>query len=377
MTSSVLDDLDSLTLDGHVVRVRSLLPDDRGALHALVDRCSDRSVYLRFFALRRTAAQDYVDDLFGKIADDSVTLVALADDEIVGVATYIPVAPGRAELAVLVDDQHQGDGIGTVLLENLAAHARQSGLDEFVAYVLCENTAMLRVLHELGYLVDSVRTGTEEEIVWHLQPIPATAAGAAARDRIATVNSLRPLLAPSVVAVIGAGERDRSVGRSVFARLLDGFAGRVYPVNPNRSTVLGHSCYPTVADLPEVPDLAVLAVPASAVVDAARACGVRGVRGLLVLGSGFGETGAEGADREAELLAVVRDHGMRLVGPNCLGILNTDPDVHLRASLAALPDEPRIHRPGSTIRCPGHRRRRRPGATRSGRLAVRVTRQQG
>ena len=338
----VLDNIDSLTSDGHVIQIRTARDTDRDALHAVVDRCSDRSVFLRFFALNRPAAHHYVDTLL----DDPVptTDVALVDGSVVAFASYSPVpatgSPTQADIALMVDDAHHRIGIGTLLLEHVAVTARAAGLTELVADVLSENAAMLRALRDLGYPIETVRTGSELKVVWDLTPGPSTVRSTAERDRSATSQSLRPLLAPKSIAVIGASERDRSVGRAVFERLIGGFAGRTYAVNPHRSSVLGHPCHPSVADLPETPDLAILAVPADAVVEAARACGESGVRGLIVLGSGFREAGAGGAVREAELVATARDHGMRLIGPNCLGVLNTDPEVRMSASLAAVSGRP-------------------------------------
>lgn len=336
----VLDDLlDSLTIDGRVVRLRPLDPTDRNALHAVVDRCSDRSVFLRFFALSREAAHHHVDSLLVPGQPGRTVEVAAIDDRIVGFGSYEPVLPLRAEIAVLIDDAHHHQGIGTLLIEQLTAHARAAGLTEFVADVLGENTAMRQVLRDLGYAATIVRSGSEEELVWQLAPVADAVARSADRDRVATVNSLRALLAPSSIAVIGASERERSVGRSVFERLVADFTGRVHAVNPARATVLGYPCYPSVDALPEVPDLAVLAVPAAVAVHAARACGAAGVRGLIVLGSGFREAGADGAALEAQLLETARDHGMRLIGPNCLGVLNTNPRVRMRAALAELPGQ--------------------------------------
>ncbi len=332
----LLDDIDALASDGTVVHIRPVHITDRASLHAVVDRCSEQSVYLRFFSANRTSAHDYVDTLFERTEPALSTDVVQWGDQVVGFASSVRVSADRAEAAVLVDDAHQHRGVGTLLFEHLAAEARAAGLGELVVDVLAQNATMLRLLHDLGYPIQKVRSGTDEHLVWDLTPGPAVRANSAERDQIATAHSLRPLLAPTSIAVVGATERERSVGRAVFERLITGFTGRTYAVNPRHDSVLGRPCHASVADLPEAPDLAIIAVPAGSVVEAARECGERGVRGLVVLGAGFREAGADGAALESALLATARDHGMRLLGPNCLGILNTDPAVRLSASLAAL-----------------------------------------
>jgi acyl-CoA synthetase (NDP forming)/GNAT superfamily N-acetyltransferase len=336
----VCDTVDALTIDGQVVQLRGATLDDRPALHDIINRCSDRSVFLRFFSINRDFALRYVDELLDRQDSRGGTHVAVLDREVVGFATWLPVTGSRAEIAVLVDDDRQHQGIGTLLLENLASRARTEGFCEFEADVLSENASMLRVLQDLGYSVSMRRSGAETHVVWRLAPGAGTSASVSQHERIATARSLRSLLMPTSVAVIGATERERSVGRAVLERLLRTFVGRVFEINPHHRRVLGQPCYSSVGSLPETPDLAVLAVPAQAAVDAARECAAVGVRSLLVLGSGFREVGVDGARLEDDLISVARSHGMRLVGPNCLGVLNTDPSVRLSASLAALSDRP-------------------------------------
>lgn len=335
----VFDAIDALTIDGQVVQLRPATREDRQALHDMVLRCSDRSVFLRFFSINRDTAVRYVDTLFDR-DDHGSTHVAVLSGQVVGFATATPLTDTRADVAVLVDDECHDQGIGTLLLENLASRARAQGFQEFDADVLSENAPMLRVLEDLGYAVTMERTGTDTHVVWRLAPGTTTVSSVSQHERVAATRSLRPLLVPMSVAVIGATERERSVGRAVLERVLRTFAGRVYAVNPKHERVLGWPCYPTVGELPEVPDLAVLAIPAQPAVDAARQCAAAGVRSLLVLGSGFREVGEAGAAREEELVSIARSHGMRLVGPNCLGVLNTDPAVRLSACLAALSDHP-------------------------------------
>ncbi len=309
---------DVLLRDGGIAQVRPLSPHDRHALHELVDRSSERSAYLRFFTGGRNTAHAYMDRITGDHYRGHA-LVADVRGRLVAVAEYIPAGGGTADLAILLDDAVHGHGLGTLLLEHVALDAAEHGVRELVADVLAENRSMMRVLHSLGLDI----THRADDGVLHVSIAAAPTArlreGIAARDHEAGRASLARVLAPRSVAVIGASRDEGAVGHKVLRNLLDGgFPGPIHPVNPHAAEVAGLPCRDKV---PDGVDLAVVAVPARYVLDVARDCANAGVAGLAVLTPGFAETGQR--DVEAELLTICRMAGMRLVGPNSLGIVNT------------------------------------------------------
>ncbi|TYB60211.1 GNAT family N-acetyltransferase [Nonomuraea sp. PA05] len=309
---------DVLLRDGGIAHVRPLRPGDRAALHQLVDRSSERSAYLRFFTGGRNTAHAYMDRVTsGKYHGHA--LVAAMHERLVAVAEYIPMDGDRADLAILIDDAVHGHGLGTLLLEHVALDAAGHGVRELVADVLAENRPMIRVLHDLGLDVRQRFEGGTLHVTITAEPTAGLRAGIEARDHEAERASLARVLAPRSVAVIGASRDEHAVGHKVLRNLLDGgFPGPIHPVNPNAAEIAGLTCCPRV---PVGVDLAVVAVPAARVLEVARDCAQAGVAGLVVLTSGFAEAGQRGA--ESELLKICRSAGMRLVGPNCLGVVNT------------------------------------------------------
>ena len=272
---------------------------------------------------------------------ERLCLLALAGREsesrVVGIGNYIATgAGGKAEVAFLVLDEFQGRGISTLILERLAGIAAGNGFTGFEAEVLSENQAMINVFRDSGF---EVHQAAVEFGAVHLEfPIGGAAATrerAELRERIATANSLVPLLQPRSVAVVGASREADSVGSMIFRAILRGnFHGTVYPVNNQASSVHGVRAYGSIAELPAPPELVILAIPAPGVHEAAEQALRAGAKGLLVVTSGFAEAGPEGAARQKALVDLVRSHGARLIGPNCLGVMNTHPDVSLNASLA-------------------------------------------
>ncbi|NUW31116.1 GNAT family N-acetyltransferase [Nonomuraea sp. SMC257] len=312
---------DVLLRQGGIAHVRPLCPGDRRALHELVDRSSERSAYLRFFTGGRNTAHAYMDRVTGP-GYEGRALVATVRGRLVGVAEYIPYGDGRADLAILLDDAVHGHGLGTLLLEHVALDAAAHGVRELVADVLAENRAMIDVLSALG--LDTTRhagSGTLR-VALSCRPTALLRAGVEARDHVAERASLAHVLAPRSVAVIGAGRDPGGVGHRVLRNLVDGcFAGPLHPVNPKADRIAGLACHPDMGAVPGPVDLAVVAVPPERVLDVARDCAEAGVAGLVVVTSGFAEAGRAGA--EAELLRICRTAGMRLIGPNCLGVVNT------------------------------------------------------
>jgi acetyl coenzyme A synthetase (ADP forming)-like protein len=257
------------------------------------------------------------------------------DDVCVAHACSIPLAPDHAEVAFAVSDSYQGRGVATLLLGMLAEAASADDITSFEAWVMSENRDMLEVFRESGLPVTS-RWSDGGVMVQMPTSLSSTAlARFDARDQVATIASLTPLLRPRGVAVIGAGRERGSIGGEVFHNLVaTTFNGPVYPVNPGAPVVQSVFAYRTVVDAPGDVDLAVIVVPARQVIDVARECAAKGVRAIVVISAGFGETGVDGLRLQNELLAICRDAGMRLVGPNCMGVLNTASDVQLNATFA-------------------------------------------
>jgi acyl-CoA synthetase (NDP forming)/RimJ/RimL family protein N-acetyltransferase len=338
MTVSELHGVDAVLSNGGLVHLRPVTPDDLAGLRDLHDHASDRSMYLRYFALNREASEQHLRTLVEPTNRPGRALVACIGDTIVGVAAYERMHRESAEVALLVADAQQHEGIGTLLLEHLADAARVEGIRTFVAEVLTQNSPMIGVFRHLGYAPEMHFDGGDIHVAFDLVVTPAVISAMDHREAQADAASLGPMLAPRSVAVIGASPRAGSVGGELLANILKGgYPGTVYVVNPHHDEVLGVPAVRTPADLPVAPDLAVVAVPASGVLDVVRACGERGTRGLVLITSGFGETGPDGRVLQAEVVALARRYGMRLIGPNCLGLLNTDPAVRLNATFAAMP----------------------------------------
>ncbi|MFE9783992.1 GNAT family N-acetyltransferase [Nocardia salmonicida] len=338
---------DVLAADGGVVQVRPIVPADAEALAAFHTALSDRTRYLRYFGpypqispkdMYRTTHVDY---------RDRVGLVAVLGTAIIAVARYELLArqgPRAAEVAFVVADEHQGRGLGSVLLEHLAGAAAENEVVAFVAEVLAENEAMITVFREAGYQLQRSRDRSEVHLEFAIDPTEALRTVRDSREAASEARSVGNLLAPGSVAVIGASPEQTRVGGAVLANLLaGGFSGPVFPVNLHRRSVRGVRAYATVREIPDEVDLAVVAVPPAAIGAVLDDCMAKGVKGLVVLTAGFGETGAAGLAAEHDLVAAARGHGMRVVGPSALGIANTDPAVGLNATLApVLPERGRI-----------------------------------
>ena len=262
--SDVDEGVDALLMDGRIVHVRPVSEADREALSALYTRASPRSRYLRFFS-----AGVSVDREVQRIVtpgDDHVALVAEHDGLAIGVASYEILSAAQAEIAILVDDTWQGDGIGSLLIEHLAAVARRAGIQELVGDVLATNVTMLRASASLAPGIARQHGEDPSVVSIHIptRPDERALAAAGARDRTAEHNSLRPLLAPTSLAVIGVSRSQSGVGYEILHGVLaGGFTGRTYPVNPHAKTIDGLECYPSVGAIPERVDLAIVAVPAS------------------------------------------------------------------------------------------------------------------
>ena len=329
-----------LLKDGQGVLLRVATTEDIDRVAAFIRGLSLESLAMRFMGGVATVPRKFVEELCDPNLRLRACLLAVGgegeEEQILGLGNYVGGGGAVAEVAFMIGDAHQGRGIGTLILERLAGLAAAAGYLGFEAELYSKNKKMDNVFMDTGF---ETRRAMEDGIV-HVQfPLSAPEAlreRADLRERVATANSLVPLLRPRVVAVAGASRDPGSVGNAIFRNILQsGFKGSVYPINPKADVIEGVQAYPSLASLPETPDLVILAVPATKVSALAKRSLERGARGLLALASGFAETGPEGARRQERLLRLTRSHGARLVGPNCLGLMNTSPAVSLNASLAA------------------------------------------
>ncbi len=328
---------DVVLKDGTVAHVRPISPEDAEGIKTFHSRQSAESIYLRFFApLRELSPRDlyrftHVDHR------DRVALVATLDDAIIGIGRYDRIDPTSAEVAFNISDHFQGKGIGSVMLEHLAAIAQELGISRFTAEVLPQNRKMLTVFREAGYEVTHHVEDGVVEVAFDISPTDRSKAVQLSREHRAEARSMRTILFPASIAVIGASRREESIGALVLRNMIEaGFQGEIYPVHPVADEIQGLRAYRHIADAPGPVDLAVVVVPAAQAVEVAKECGRAGVRDLLVLSSGFAEAGEEGAKLQDRLRRRVRRAGMRIVGPNSFGLINNDPSVRLNATLATV-----------------------------------------
>ncbi|WP_445256660.1 bifunctional acetate--CoA ligase family protein/GNAT family N-acetyltransferase [Nocardioides aurantiacus] len=326
---------DVLLRDGRTAHLRPILPTDAEGLVEFYALVGQQSKYYRFFAPMPTLSDRDVQRFTNVDHRQRVAFVITLAQKILAVGRYDVIDTDRAEVAFLVQDQHQGRGIGQLLLEHLAQAGRERGVKRFVAEVLPENRRMIQVFREQGYQVK----GGWEEGVMHLEfdidPTETSIGVIAAREHRSEAASIAAFLNARSVAVIGASRRRDTIGATLVRNLVLGdYSGRVYVVNPTADSVAGMPSYATVSDIPDEVDVAIVAVPAEAVQDVVLDCAAKGVHGLVVISSGFAETGEEGRRRQRKLVGLARSYGLRLIGPNCLGVINTASEVSLNASLA-------------------------------------------
>ena len=323
--------------DGRTAHMRPIDGADEQALVDFYEGVSDQSRYLRFFAPMPRLSEKDLHRFTHVDHHERVAFVLTLAEQIIAVGRYDLIAPGKAEVAFLVQDQHQGRGAAQLLLEHLAQAGRENGVNLFVAEVLAENRRMVQVFREQGYKV----TGNFEEGVLHLEfridPTDTAIGVMAAREHRAEAASIETFFNARSIAVIGASRRSDTIGSVLVRNLVLGdYSGLVYAVNPSATSVSGLPAYATVGDIPGDVDVAIVAVPADAVTDVVLDCANKGVHGLVVISSGFAETGTEGRQRQRRLVGLARSYGLRLIGPNCLGVINTASGVSLNASLSPI-----------------------------------------
>jgi acetyl coenzyme A synthetase (ADP forming)-like protein len=311
-------------------------PEDEDAVLAFFGRQSDQSLRLRFHGIHhlteeeahRYTTVDY---------KDTYGLVVEVGDSVAGFAMYVRTESSCAEVGILVDDQVHGKGIGSLLIEQLTDAAASAGIPNMRADVLASNHEMLDVMRGLEFPVETTLDGDVLHLEFPTSPTAEAITAFEEREGVAAAAGVAAFLEPRSVAVIGASRRRGSIGGEIFRNLLEmSFEGAVYPVNPKAAAIQAVKAYASVDGIPEPVDLAVIVVPAASVLEAAEECGRAGVRALLVISAGFAETGPEGRKAEAALVEIAVRHGMRIVGPNCMGVMNLDPDVRLNATFSPI-----------------------------------------
>jgi acyl-CoA synthetase (NDP forming)/RimJ/RimL family protein N-acetyltransferase len=336
---------DVVLSDGGTAHLRPIRPDDADLLRSFYSRLSEQSIFFRFFGPRPRLTDREIAWFTNVDYDDRVALIATIGADMVAVVRYDRVEPrDHAEVAFLVEDAHQGRGMASILMEHLRAAARERGIKTFIADILPGNHRMTGLLRQAGYTAQSQFEDGVVRMTLDLATTETALEVRLAREHRSEARSIERLLTPESVAVVGASREPGGIGQTVLRNLLGAdFSGPVYPVHRHARAVAGVRAYKSVSAIDGDVDLAVLAVPAEGVLDVVRECAEKGVKGLVVVSSGFGEAGDDGWSRQEELVSISRAYGLRVVGPNCLGIANTDPAVRLNATLAeTLPGRGRV-----------------------------------
>lgn len=332
--------------DGSSLHLRPIQMSDEERLLSLFSRMSRQSIYMRFHHVlthmsreeaRRFCTVDFV-DTFALVG----TLGEGEEERIIAVGRYAR-QPGanRAQIAFEVEDKYQGLGIGTHLLDQLAYTARDKGITTFEAEVLAENKDMMNVLINSGFNMQRQYQGTTYVGILDLAPTEVVEQKSSEREKFTSIASLRAFLNPRSVAVIGASRRPNTIGNFVFRNLIQqDFKGVVYPVNPNAEVIAAVKAYPSILDIPGDIDLAIISIPAAGVQQVVEECAHKGVRGVVVLTSGFSDIGPDGVERQNKLVNTTRSYGMRMLGPNCMGMINTNPGINLNATFSAVVPPP-------------------------------------
>jgi acyl-CoA synthetase (NDP forming)/GNAT superfamily N-acetyltransferase len=331
---------DVLLTDGSVAVIRPLRPDDRLGMEELHAKASDSSSRMRFFTASRTAGVDYVAHLFTGAQAVVLALVATVNGEILASATAERITDTEAEIAFLVSDATHGRGLGTLLLEHLAAAGQDLGITRFTADVLEENHSMLGVFRSAGF--DITRHSSAGVVSVGMATASSTRALCSADDRESSSEerSLAPLFHPHTVAVVGVRRDGTGTGSAVVSSIQQGgFTGRLYVVHPSAADIQGVPTFPRLVDVPGHVDVVLLAVPATRVVEAMKDAVAAGVSCVVVISSGFAELGADGTALQQQVQRIAREHSIRLVGPNCLGVIVNDPAIRLNATFADVTPE--------------------------------------
>lgn len=329
-----------LLRDGSGITLRLAKPEDAVAVEGFVNNVSEESRYFRFMAGVKYVPKSVIDGMCVNNPSEMASLLAILGSnlhgKVIGIGNYVSLAVrNAAEVSFLVSDEYHGKGIGTLLLERLAGIAAANGFVEFEAEMLSANDKMMTVFSDAGFQVVQAIGGSTIHIEFPVTGNAAVRERADLRDRIASANSLVPLLKPKSIAVIGASRDSTAAGSLVFRHIIESnFSGTVYPVNNQAASIHGVKAYSSIRNLPEPPELVIVALPAPNVLAVVNEATAVGAKGVIVLSAGFAEDGEQGARLQKELVETVRSNSMRLIGPNCLGIINTQNETGLNASLA-------------------------------------------
>ena len=329
--------------DGSMINLRAIRVDDADKLLSFYRRLSSHSIYLRF--LKMVDLTKEVADQYARVDyDNTFAVVAIhgegPDEKIIGVGRYwrYPYPHrNKAEMAFVVEDAYQKKGIGTNLLELLAAAAREHGIDTIETEMLQENEGITRMIQQSGFELTERFQGTKTwRGTYSIIPTPSVATKSSEREQKASIASISRFMQPRSIAVLGASNKP-GIGNAFVKNLIFyGYTGIVYPINPNVEVVSSIKTYPSIMDVPGEVDLAILVVAAERAQPLVEECARKGVKGLVVITAGFSEMGGEGIEREKKLIHTARAYGMRVIGPNGLGILNTDPAVSMNATFAPI-----------------------------------------
>jgi acyl-CoA synthetase (NDP forming)/RimJ/RimL family protein N-acetyltransferase len=334
--------LDVILRDGQTLRLRAPVASDRDALVAFLEDLSPDSRQMRFHGTLRPGARLIEGDLEPDWSEHGALIGSLVQEgreHVVALASYARLRdPSAAEVAFAVANRLQGLGVGTRLLEQLARRASAAGIERLIFEILTRNAGMLAVVAGAGFAVTQRRLGGVIEATMSIEPTGESLARRDERDHVAVAASLRHFLEPSSLAVIGASARRGTIGGELFRNVVAaGFRGPAHPVNRSGEEVAGVPAAASVRAIEGAVDLAVICVPADAVLAAATDALEGGVRALCVISAGFAEVGAEGAARQQQLLALVRSYGGRMIGPNCLGVASTPALLNATFAASALP----------------------------------------
>ncbi len=327
--------------DGTTAGIRTAEPGDIKEMDFFFQSLSPDSLLKRFFSEQGPDAKSLEEMCDSSDPTRHLTLVVTRIEggttHIVATASYIRSGEKSAEFAVSVMDKYQNRGLGQMLLERLCVIAAMHGFTKFEALTRYTNKPMLEVFRKSGFEINETSEEGYVTVDLSVRPSAESVKKFELRDRIYTASSMRPFFKPTGVAVVGASRKESSIGNRIMNALIDdGYTGEIFPINPKADEICGKKAYKRVQDVPETCELAVIAVPRTLVLDVIDDCAAGGVRVVVVISAGFSESDAEGKDLQAKLVDKVRGHGMRMVGPNCLGLLNADPEVKLNASFSPL-----------------------------------------
>ena len=333
--------------DGSKILFRAIHPEDAEACVSFIHSINSQTKFLRFGHPKEAPSIESLRN-FCKVDYASAFVMAAEvvhdGKEMLAIARYYKLPDkNSAELFILVDETYQGKGLGLVILENLFRVAHSQGISAFETDIPLEHEPIHSLITRFGFHVTKV---SEKNISHVVIPIVSTKKSIhkeEEEERLATIESLKSILYPKSIAVVGASRYPGTIGYLLVRSLIEsGYVGAVYPVNPNIEVVSSIKTYPSVLAIPGEVEMAILAVPAPVVLKVAEECGQKGVRGLIVISDGFKESGPEGAVRERELREIALGHGMRIVGPNCMGVINTDPAINMNATFS-----PAVNQPGN------------------------------